>query len=304
MPEFNVQLLPRFLFLVGTQEEKDRQLEEYLFRMGNAIEETFLRLFGRASERADTPTDGNIATLNEDGQIEDGGIAKTALLLTSVLDTDGTLAANSDSKVATQKATKTYADTKATVASVLWEVDGTETQLKTADEIDMQTKKIINTLDPTADQDVATKKYHDDNLPSATNVLFSYCLAPDGGGGVAGATPDGGTTWYNLVWGLTQTQGGNNYATRGKFKKIAGVNTITFYAHFRRITTGSTAQVTLEVNSALTVTLNSTSQTPAWYSDTLDVSSLTDGTTYSCDTYMTNSGAAGVLVGAMIGIGS
>lgn len=31
---------------------------------------------------------------------------------TSVLDTDGTLTANSDSKVATQKATKTYADTK------------------------------------------------------------------------------------------------------------------------------------------------------------------------------------------------
>jgi len=44
----------------------------------------------------------------------------------------------------------------------LWQVDGTETQLKTADEIDMQSKKIINLLDPTADQDAASKKYVDD----------------------------------------------------------------------------------------------------------------------------------------------
>ena len=45
----------------------------------------------------------------------------------------------------------------------LWEVDGTETQLKTADEIDMQSKKILNVTDPTLDQDAATKKYVDDN---------------------------------------------------------------------------------------------------------------------------------------------
>ena len=45
----------------------------------------------------------------------------------------------------------------------LWEVDGTETQLKTADEIDMQTKKILNVVDPTANQEAATKKYVDDN---------------------------------------------------------------------------------------------------------------------------------------------
>ena len=45
----------------------------------------------------------------------------------------------------------------------LWEVDGTEHQLKTADEIDMQSKKIINVTDCTGDQDVATKKYVDDN---------------------------------------------------------------------------------------------------------------------------------------------
>ena len=58
-------------------------------------------------------------------------------------------------------ATKKYVDDNAGVS--LWEVDGTETQLKIADEIDMQTKKIINVVDPTANQEVATKKYVDDN---------------------------------------------------------------------------------------------------------------------------------------------
>lgn len=51
-------------------------------------------------------------------------------------------------------------------AAGLWEVDGAETQLITADEIDMQSKKILNVTNPTADQDAATKKYHDDNTIS------------------------------------------------------------------------------------------------------------------------------------------
>lgn len=41
-------------------------------------------------------------------------VSTPSLIPTSYLDTDGTLAANSDSKLATQKATKTYADTKLT----------------------------------------------------------------------------------------------------------------------------------------------------------------------------------------------
>lgn len=53
---------------------------------------------------------------------------------------------------------KSYDDTN---QSAQWEVDGTETQLRTADAIDMQSNKIINVTDPTAAQDAATKAYAD-----------------------------------------------------------------------------------------------------------------------------------------------
>lgn len=50
----------------------------------------------------------------------------------------------------------------------LWEVDGTETQLVTADEIDMQSKKIINLTDPASAQDAATKASVDANFNTTT----------------------------------------------------------------------------------------------------------------------------------------
>jgi hypothetical protein len=65
-------------------------------------------------------TDGTLAA-NSDSKIASQKATKTysdTKIASSFLDTDGTLAANSDSKVATQKATKTYADTKATKAAV------------------------------------------------------------------------------------------------------------------------------------------------------------------------------------------
>ncbi len=62
-------------------------------------------------EAADT--DGTLAA-NSDSKIATQKATKTyadTKVAASALDTDGTLAANSDSKVATQKAVKTYADT-------------------------------------------------------------------------------------------------------------------------------------------------------------------------------------------------
>lgn len=51
-----------------------------------------------------------ITTLSNGFSRTTGAVDTTKILVPSVLDTDGTLAANSDSKIATQKATKTYVD--------------------------------------------------------------------------------------------------------------------------------------------------------------------------------------------------
>ncbi len=61
-----------------------------------------------------TDTDGTLAA-NSDSKIATQKATKTyadTKIASSYLDTDGTLAGNSDTKIATQKATKTYADTK------------------------------------------------------------------------------------------------------------------------------------------------------------------------------------------------
>jgi len=63
---------------------------------------------------------------------------------------------------------------------VLWEIDGTETQLKTADEIDMQSKNIVNVLDPTLDQHAATKIYVDDNDYNITSSTSDPSGGDDG----------------------------------------------------------------------------------------------------------------------------
>ena len=60
-----------------------------------------------------------------------------------------------------------------------WEVDGTETQLIIADEMDMQSKKIINLTDPTANQDAATKKYVDDTTTTGLISSTAITLAED-----------------------------------------------------------------------------------------------------------------------------
>lgn len=70
---------------------------------------------------ADLDTDGTLAA-NSDSKIASQKATKTyadTKIAATYLDTDGTLAANSDSKIATQKATKTYADTKEPAITVL-----------------------------------------------------------------------------------------------------------------------------------------------------------------------------------------
>lgn len=46
----------------------------------------------------------------------------------------------------------------------------TNVMLKVAAQLDMQSQKIINVLDPTADQDAATKKYTDDTFITIATI--------------------------------------------------------------------------------------------------------------------------------------
>ena len=52
-------------------------LDEYLKRLAEAVEEIFRKLFLRVAESVDAPTSGNIAKLDADGQIVDSGKAYT-----------------------------------------------------------------------------------------------------------------------------------------------------------------------------------------------------------------------------------
>jgi len=94
------------------------------------------------------------------GKVSCVGLAAGSQKITGVLDPTS----NQDA------ATKKYVDDNENTG--LWEIDGTETQLKTADEIDMRSKKIINLTDPTANQDGATKKYVDDNTYNSSARVY------------------------------------------------------------------------------------------------------------------------------------
>ena len=120
-----------------------------------------------------------------------------------------------------EPATKKYVDD-----AVLWEVDGTEHQLVTADEIDMQSKKIINVTDPTTNQDAATKKYVDDTVGGITGgawVLIETQVASNDTSidFVTGVT---GYTTYVLVISNFRIPSGGGCVVRLQFTKDAGSN--------------------------------------------------------------------------------
>lgn len=94
-------------------------------------------------------------TLDTDITASTLATVSTAILVSN-LDTDGTLAANSDTKVASQKATKTYVDT---TKSLLVALTGNQTVagIKT-----FSSFPITPSSAPSADYEMANKKYVDD----------------------------------------------------------------------------------------------------------------------------------------------
>ena len=148
MGEFNVSLPKRFHYETDTSEGKERELEDYLHKLDSALEEVLSRLFGRLTETVDGPTTGNLTKVDEDGQLIDSGVAYDNLaLLTGNQTIAGVktfssfpVTPSSDPTTNYQVANKKYVDDS--VVSLLWEVDGGDTEMKSADDMDMQNMQI------------------------------------------------------------------------------------------------------------------------------------------------------------------
>jgi len=70
----------------------------------------------------------------------------------------------------------------------IFQVAGTDELTIDATDIDAHTKKIVNVVDPTADQDASTKKYHDDHSTMKTQYKMRAYLSADQTGIPSGAS--------------------------------------------------------------------------------------------------------------------
>jgi len=149
---------------------------------------------GRTSATTGSPEDVSVATLKSDLSLTKADVGlenvdNAQQIPSSYLDTDGALTANSDTKVASQKATKTYADTKlakATNVTVINDTgiaDGevavfnlTNKDIRTSDKTIVTTLGADDTTLPTskavADAISASGGYTDENAQDAVgNIL-------------------------------------------------------------------------------------------------------------------------------------
>jgi hypothetical protein len=125
---------------------------------------------------------------------------------------------------------------------------------------------------------------------SLSNLVFSYATNGDGNhsdslNGVIDADANGRTDTditVSKVWGVW----GTTYRTvkTGKFKKLAGVNTVTVYAHIKSSSDNNAAYYTyVQVNIGGYTGFDHGSEQEGsweWINFTVDVSSLTDGNVY------------------------
>lgn len=151
--------------------------------------------------------------------------------------------------------------------------------------------------------------------PSLSNVLFqkdaNVDITGSGIGEIAGTTLTPTTTTGNYRF-VSQRINGNGYgnAWSTKWKKVAGVSTVTVYAQtWLASAIGGNASVKVDVggqNSSVSGTLNNTS--PEWVHFTIDVSSLTNGTVYDVTVSLAHLndsvGTANIFLGNLISFGS
>ena len=107
------------------------------------------------------------------------------------------------------------------------------------------------------------------------------------------------------MWGVSSA---GSYVTviTTRFKKISGVNTLTFYVALVSRNGGGTTQARLTLNSGAVVSGNAASSAGAgvinWVSTTVDVSGLSNGTVYdmTIDVYSDGTAGIGSAVGGII----
>ena len=149
MGEFNVSLPEQFHYLKDTPEGKEEELEHYLHQLDSALEEVLSRLFGRVVESVDSPTTGNLSKVDADGQLVDSGVAYNNLALLTGTQTIAGVKTFSSFPVTPssapstdyQSANKKYVDDEV-AGGGMWETDGGDAELKTADDIDVQNMQV------------------------------------------------------------------------------------------------------------------------------------------------------------------
>ena len=143
-------------------------------------------------------------------------------------------------------------------------------------------------------------------VPNLSNVVFCFgggCDRSDSYGYYVGTSNPGvfdGTRAFWFVWATT-------YYTilRTKFKKIAGISTITFYAYMKSNGSGIAANCKIDIGGANATASTSSSHTDwQWCSAAITVSGLSDGSVYDVLIQLAAAGATSSNMAYVIGIAS
>jgi len=178
---------------------------------------------------------------------------------------------------------------------------GGSTDTMTATSLAVNSEYTLPAADGTADQVLTTDgagavSWQDATGASLSNVIFSFSTGgsnyASGSYGVYSGTAQKGTSVEHTYWAVYE----NTYRTLiyAKFHKNAGVNHITCWARLWQNDTGSrqaNCQVTIGSASCVIASAGGDAggQSPAWYSNTIDVSGLINGTTYDVTIALRNS---------------
>jgi hypothetical protein len=135
-----------------------------------------------------------------------------------------------------------------------------------------------------------------DSASGFGNVIFHYQAATsiqgDDSGEIRSSSLADTSATGQYRYLAMDASGSFSTVLTGKFTKIVGIDTITVHAEVWH--SAGTGLAKFDING-LNVTLTGTGTTPSFKTDTIDVTSLSDGTTYDITISLRNSGSTGQL---------